>query len=66
MNSINKAMKCKDCGYYWQSDDEDFPQCHFVRLCREPAPCDIEDEEALAEIDRREREWLEEHAGYQE
>lgn len=58
-------MKCKDCAYYWQDDDDDFPQCHFVKLGRwDEAPC--EDDEAYEDIDRREREWLDEHEGYQE
>jgi hypothetical protein len=22
-------MKCAECGYYWQEEDERFPCCHF-------------------------------------
>lgn len=35
-------MKCKDCNYWWQDEDEDFPQCH----CPEDipvAPCEFND-----------------------
>lgn len=35
-------MKCKDCNYWWQDGDEDFPQCH----CPEDipvAPCEYDD-----------------------
>lgn len=38
-------MKCKDCVYYWQAEDEDFPQCNFDG--DSTAPCeynDLEDE----------------------
>lgn len=62
-------MKCKDCVYCWQDDDDDFPQCHFDGdFGGQPtAPCEFEDdEEAYEDIDRREREWLDEHEGYQE
>lgn len=61
-------MECKDCFYYWQNADDDFPKCHFVKVYNDDpeAPCEIEDEEAYADIDRREREWLDEHEGYQE
>jgi hypothetical protein len=35
-------MKCKDCFYWWQDEDDDFPQCH----CPEDipvAPCEYND-----------------------
>lgn len=39
-------MKCKDCAYYWQDDDDDFPQCHFEKLGEwDTAPCECDDSE---------------------
>lgn len=37
-------MKCKDCFYWWQDEDDDFPQCHYEGLDG-TAPCEYEDEE---------------------
>lgn len=35
-------MNCKQCSYYWQDSDDDFPQCHFNSLgIWDTAPCEI-------------------------
>lgn len=39
-------LKCKDCGYWWKEEDEDFPSCHFEGWT---APCEYEEEDAYYE-----------------
>lgn len=37
-------MKCSDCPYHWKDDDDDFAQCHFIRMfdpLLDPAPCEV-------------------------
>lgn len=31
----------RDCGYYWQDENEDYPRCHFESWG--PAPCEEDD-----------------------
>lgn len=32
-------MKCADCSFCWQGENDDFPCCH----CEEDAPCEEDD-----------------------
>lgn len=41
-------MKCADCGYCWQDEDEDYPRCHFEGYI---APCEYEEEDSYYEDD---------------
>lgn len=34
-------MNCKDCSFWYQGIDDDFPQCHCPDI--EIAPCEDED-----------------------
>lgn len=41
-------MKCENCPYYFQNEDDNRPRCQFVALRGEPTwldvpPCDEED-----------------------
>ena len=37
-------MKCKDCCYCWQDEDDDFPRCHWeIRCPGDIPPCEEED-----------------------
>ena len=37
-------MRCKDCPYRWQDDDENFPTCHFESQGEwYKAPCEYDD-----------------------
>ena len=41
-------MKCEDCNYFWQEEDEERPSCKFDDWNRYPgelAPCEEEDYE---------------------
>lgn len=33
-------MSCKNCGFYYQTEDERFPSCHCEDSC---APCEYDD-----------------------
>lgn len=36
-------MKCAECCYYWQDEDESRPRCHFEPRCSgDMAPCEYE------------------------
>ena len=36
-------MKCIECCYYWQDEDENRPHCHFEPRCAgDYAPCEYE------------------------
>jgi hypothetical protein len=37
-------MKCKDCGYYYKDEDDDFACCHFTGPVGW-APCEDEEDE---------------------
>lgn len=40
-------MKCTECCYYWQDEDESRPRCHFEPHCAgDLAPCEYDDWEA--------------------
>lgn len=40
-----KDLKCRDCPYFWQEDDEERPYCHYVSLGSwDPAPCEQDDD----------------------
>lgn len=37
-------MRCKECPYCWQDDDENFPTCHFESQGEwDKAPCEYDD-----------------------
>lgn len=37
-------MKCTECCYYWQDEDESRPRCHFEARCAgDLAPCEYAD-----------------------
>ena len=41
-------MKCIDCPYHWQNEDEKYPSCKYP--CNDGyAPCEIEDNEKESE-----------------
>ena len=36
-------MKCTECCYYWQDEDESRPRCHWEACCPgDMAPCEYE------------------------
>lgn len=36
--------RCKNCGYYWQEENEDFATCHFESVAVwDLAPCEYDD-----------------------
>lgn len=39
-------MNCKDCGYYWKEEHEDYAGCHYTGV-EEWAPCNQEEEEEI-------------------
>jgi len=40
-------MRCEDCGYYWQEEEDRYPCCHFYSQgWFDPAPCEIEENES--------------------
>ena len=41
-------MKCIECPWYWQNEDEEYPSCKY-RYNDECAPCEIEDQERETE-----------------
>lgn len=42
-NEEEETMKCTECCYYWQDEDESRPRCHWeVRCPGDMAPCDYE------------------------
>ena len=45
---MSRAIKCKDCGYYWADADGEIPYCHYGWNDGE-APCEIEDRERETE-----------------
>ena len=34
-------MRCVECNYYWQAEDDDYPCCHYDSDCL--APCEEDD-----------------------
>ena len=37
-------MSCKECGYYYQDECENFPRCHYEGMGDfDPAPCEQDD-----------------------
>lgn len=39
-------MKCVDCSYYWQDENDAFPRCHFERIADwDEAPCEYDDDD---------------------
>lgn len=42
-------MKCSECNYYWQEEEDGYPRCHcdpnFPAPCEEPDNGDYEPEE---------------------
>lgn len=36
-------MKCSDCAYYWQDDNEEYPRCHCGGTWLDNPPCEEED-----------------------
>lgn len=34
-------MKCSECNYCWQDENDEYPRCHFEGWT---APCECEDE----------------------
>ena len=44
-------MKCADCCFYWQEDNERIPHCHFVERCvDDKAPCDYDEDFEVSDI----------------
>ena len=40
-------MKCTECCYYWQDEDESRPRCHWEACCPgDMAPCEYDTLEA--------------------
>lgn len=36
-------MKCEECCYYWQNEDESRPRCHWEACCPgDMAPCEYD------------------------
>lgn len=36
-------MKCEECCYYWQDEDESRPRCHWEACCPgDMAPCEYD------------------------
>lgn len=35
-------MKCADCMYCWQDENDDFPRCHYEGEWE--APCELDDD----------------------
>lgn len=39
-------MKCEECCYYWQDENEDCPRCQWESICfGDIVPCEYEEEE---------------------
>lgn len=37
-------MICKECGYFWKNEDEDYPGCKFEPMCPgDLPPCEQDD-----------------------
>ena len=37
-------MKCEDCPYYWKSETDEYPCCHFDPVYHPtPSPCEYDD-----------------------
>lgn len=50
----DENMKCAECCYYWQDEDENRPRCHWEMRCPgDLAPCEYEDDEPQDDPD----EW---------
>lgn len=43
-------MKCNECFYWWQNEDDEFPQCH----CSEDTPAPCEDDDIIEEDEQYE------------
>lgn len=36
-------MKCEECCYYWQDEDDDYPHCQWESICfGDIAPCEYD------------------------
>lgn len=49
-------MKCTECCYYWQDEDENRPRCHWEDP-RFPAPCEYEAMETADDPEDWEESW---------
>lgn len=49
-------MKCEECCYYWQDEDESRPRCHYEDP-RFPAPCEYETMETADDPEDWEENW---------
>lgn len=39
-------LKCVNCGFFWQENDENHPYCHWEARCPDDkAPCEYDDED---------------------
>ena len=54
-------MKCIECCYYWQDEDESRPRCHWEACCPgDMAPCEYETMETADDPEDWEESWDEE------
>ena len=54
-------MKCTECCYYWQDEDESRPRCHWEACCPgDMAPCEYETMETADDPEDWEESWDEE------
>ena len=51
-------MKCTECCYYWQDEDESRPRCHWEACCPgDMAPCEYETLETADDPEDWEESW---------
>ena len=46
-------MKCTECGYYYKTEEDEYPCCHFEGP-EGWAPCEQEEDEETEDIDEEE------------
>lgn len=45
-------MKCEDCAYYWQEENESRPMCHFHAMSDwDKSPCEYSDRKEIIGTD---------------